>query len=67
MFKRSQHISHTADKYDKLIFSLSKSANFRWGIKHEALITIYKGAVLPLLLYGALVWIDALRYERVKR
>jgi hypothetical protein len=25
--------------------------------------TIYKGAILPLLLYGAPVWIEALRYK----
>jgi len=61
-FKFSQHISHAADKCAKLIFSLSKSAKIDWGFKHEALITIYKEAILPLLLYGAPVWIDALRY-----
>ena len=62
-FKFGQHISHAADKCAKLIFSLSKSAKIHWGLKHEALITIYKGAILPLLLYGAPVWIEALRYE----
>jgi hypothetical protein len=29
--------------------------------------TIYKGAILPLLLYGAPVWIDAMQYEYNKR
>ena len=60
--KFSQHISNAADESAKLIFSLSKSAKIDWGFKHEALITIYKEAILPLLLYGAPVWIDALRY-----
>jgi hypothetical protein len=41
-FKFSQHISHAADKCAKLIFSLSKSAKIHWGLKHEALRTIYK-------------------------
>ena len=33
------------------------------GLSHEALNTIYKGAILPLLLYGAPVWIEALVKE----
>jgi len=66
-FKFSQHISHAADKCAKLIFSLSKSAKIHWALKHQALITIYKVAILPLLLHGAPVWIDALRYEYNRR
>jgi hypothetical protein len=34
-----------------------------WGLKNEALKTIYKEAVLTLLLYGAPVWIEATIYE----
>jgi hypothetical protein len=34
-----------------------------WGIKHAAIATIYKGAILPLLTYGAPVWIEAMNYE----
>jgi hypothetical protein len=49
-FKFSQRISHAADKRAKLILGLSKSAKIHWVIKHEALTTIYKGAILPLLL-----------------
>ena len=66
-FKFSQHISYVADKCAKLIFTLSKSAKIHWGLKHESLTTIYKGAVLPLLLYDAPVWLEALRYEFNRR
>ena len=66
-FKFSQHISHAADKCAKLIFRLSKSAKIHWGLKHEALIKIYIGTILPLLLYGVPVWIEALRYEFNRR
>ena len=62
-FKFSQHISYAADKCTKLIYSLSKSAKLSWGLKHEALKTIYKGAILPLLLYGAPVCYEAMTYE----
>jgi hypothetical protein len=31
-----------------------------WGLKHEALKTIYIGAILLLMLYGAPVWIGAM-------
>jgi ribonuclease HI len=50
-----------------LIHSLSRSTKVTWGIKHEALKKIYKGAILPLLLYGAPVWIDAMKFEHNKR
>jgi hypothetical protein len=33
------------------------------GLKPEALKTIYKGAILPLLLYGVPVWIEAFRFD----
>ena len=45
------------------IYILSKSAKLTWGLNHEALQTIYKGAILPLLLYGAPVWAEAMKYE----
>ena len=62
-FKFSDHIRYTAEKSGKLIHSLSKSAKLTWGLNHEALQTIYKGAVLPLLLYGAPVWAEAMKFE----
>ena len=34
-----------------------------WGIKHAAMYTIYKEAILPLLSYGAPIWIEAMNYE----
>ena len=66
-FKFSQHISYVADKCSKLLFSLFKSAKIHWGHKHEALTTISKEAILPLLLYGARVWIEALKFEFNRR
>jgi hypothetical protein len=62
-FKFSEHISYTAERSSKIIHSLSKSATLTWGISHKALQTIYKGAILSLLLYGAPVWAEAMKYE----
>ena len=62
-FKFSEHISYTAESSSKLIHSLSKSAKLTWGLNHKALLTIYQGAILPLLLYGAPVWAEAMKYE----
>ena len=66
-FKFSEHVSYAAERCTKLIHSLSKSAKTTWALKHEALKTIYKGAILPLLLYGAPVWNEAMKYEYNKR
>jgi len=38
-----------------------------WGIKHAAVDTIYKGAILPLLTYGTPVWIEAMNQEYNRR
>ena len=62
-FKFSEHISYTAERSGKLIHSLSKSPKLTWGLNHEALQTIYKGAMLPLLLYGAPVWAESMKFE----
>jgi ribonuclease HI len=51
-----EHINYTPEKCTKLIFSLSKSAKLKWGLQHAALKSIYTGAILPLLLYGAPIW-----------
>jgi hypothetical protein len=66
-FSFKEHIIYATDRCTKLIHSISRSAKVTWGIKHEALKMIYNGAILPLLLYGAPVWIDAMKYEHNKR
>jgi hypothetical protein len=48
------------EKCTKLIFVLSRSAKLNWGLTHAALKTIYTGGILPLLLYGAPVWKQAI-------
>jgi hypothetical protein len=45
-------------KCSKLIFTLSKSAKLNWRLSYAALKTIYTGDILPILLYGAPVWIN---------
>jgi hypothetical protein len=55
-----EHINYITEKCSKLIFALSKSAKINWGLSHDTLKSIYTGAILPLLLYGAPVWVNAL-------
>ena len=50
------HINYMEEKCLKLIFALSRSAKVTWGLRHDALKTIYTGGILPLMLYGAPVW-----------
>ena len=54
------HINYITDKCSSLIFALSKSAKLNWGLGHEALKTIYTGAILLILQYGAPIWESAL-------
>jgi hypothetical protein len=48
----SQHIIDISRKCSTLIHTLAKSAKLTWGLKHAAFETIYKGAILPVMLYG---------------
>ena len=54
----TEHINDMTEKCTKLIFTLSKSAKLNRGLSHAVLRTIYTGGILPLLLYGAPVWIN---------
>jgi len=60
------HINYIAEECTKLILVLAKSAKINWGLGHKALRTIYVGGILPLLLYGAPVWIRAMEKEKYK-
>ena len=62
-FRFQEHIKYAAESCAKLIHSLSKAAKLTCGIKPAAMATIYKGAIPPLLTYGAPVWRDAMNYE----
>jgi len=39
---------------------VGRSAKLHWGLGHKALKTIYEGALIPILTYGAPVWEEAL-------
>jgi len=61
-----KHINYVADKCNKLIFQLAKSAKLNWGLSHKALQIIYLGGIQPLIIYGAPVWIKAMNKENNK-
>jgi hypothetical protein len=46
-FTFKEHITYDAERCATLIHSLSRSAKITWGIKHEAMKTIYKGPFFP--------------------
>jgi len=43
---------------------LSRYAKLRWGLGHKSLKTIYEGALIPLLTYGAPVWDEVVVKQR---
>jgi hypothetical protein len=57
-----------------LINMLARTAKLQWGLGHKGLKTIYEGAVVPILKYGAPIWVEAIRknktltkYKRIQR
>ena len=47
-----------------LINMLARTAKLQWGLGHKALTTIYEGAVVPILTYGAPIWVEAIRKNK---
>ena len=60
----NKHIQNVAQKSTKLIHMLGRSARLHWGLGHKSLKTIYEGAIIPLITYGAPVWADAAQKRR---
>ena len=53
---------------------LARTAKLQWGLGHKALKAIYEAATVPVLTYGAPIWVQALRkgknltkYKRIQR
>jgi ribonuclease HI len=74
IFNFNVHTEYTTEKCIKFIHALSKSAKVNWGLRHDVLRIIYLGAILPLLSYGAPVWLgslqqnsNALKLKRIQR
>ena len=55
-----KHIEHIADKSRILIYMLNRTAKLQWGLGQKSLKTVYEGAIVPLMTYGAPVWEGAI-------
>jgi hypothetical protein len=62
-----KHTEHTTEKLRKMIHMLGKTAKLNWGLGHKSLKTIYGGALVPLMTYGAPVWEEAIKKQRLLR
>ncbi|KAJ4430782.1 hypothetical protein ANN_19373 [Periplaneta americana] len=52
-FRFDYHIDQIHNRAINLIHALSKAAKLTWGLGNKALHTIYRGAIEPILTYGA--------------
>jgi len=73
-FNFNAHIDHTVAKLITLINMPARTAKLQWGLGHKALKTIYEGAVVSTLRYGAPIWVEAIgknknltKYKRIHR
>ena len=62
-----KHIEHIAEKSRKMIYMLGKTTKLNWGLGHKSLKTIYEGAIVPLMTYGAPVREEAVKKQRLLR
>jgi len=72
-FNFNAHIDHSVAKSITLINMLARTAKLQWGLGHKALKTMYEGAIVPILTYGAPIRVEATRknnlikYKRIQR
>jgi hypothetical protein len=73
-FSFDRHIDYVTGKCTPIIHMIAKSAKLKWGMGHRTLKVIYRGAIEPILTYGAPIWEKALtkqnnlrKYQRVQR
>jgi hypothetical protein len=62
-----KHIEHTAEKTRTLTYMLNKTAKLHWGLGHKSLKMVYRGAIVPLMIYGAPAWEEAITKPRYLR
>jgi len=55
-----KHVEHVAEKSRELTYMLNRTAKLQWGLAYNSLKTVYEGAVVPLMNYGAPVWVGAI-------
>jgi hypothetical protein len=58
-FNFNAHIDHTVATLITCINMLARTAKLQWGLGHKALKTIYEGTVVPILTYGAPIYVEA--------
>jgi len=63
-FNFNAHIGHTVAKLITLINMLARTAKLQWLLGHKAHKTIYEEAVVPILTYGAPIWVEVIRKNR---
>jgi len=59
-FNFNSHIDQTVAKLITLFNMLSRTGKLQLGLGHKILKTIYEGAVVPILTYGAPIWVEAI-------
>jgi hypothetical protein len=62
-----KHIEHITEKSRTLIYMLSKTTKLHSGLGHKSLKTVYEGALVPIMTYGAPVWEEGVTKQRPLR
>ena len=63
-FNFNAHIDQTVAKLIPLVNMLFRTAKLQWGLGHNAIKTIYEGAVVPNLTYCSPIWVEAIRKKK---
>ena len=65
--KWKHHLIHTQQKASRVISQIMSVARNTWGLSSPVTELVYKGAIEPMVLYGAEIWEPCLRSNWAKR
>ena len=54
------HIKYVCAKAKKMLIKINAVSNIKWGLPNQSCRFLYLSAIQPILLYGAIVWGNAL-------
>jgi len=64
-FNFNAHIDYTVAKVITLVNMLARTEKLQWCLEHKALKAIYEEAIVPILTYGAPIWVEVIRKSKI--
>ena len=62
-----EHLKHVTSKATRMMISLAPICKTNWGLPSEATKFLYERAILPIILYGSIVWCKTIEQKTAQK